>query len=242
MSGLHKAGTEDNVGMSSALHAEVCTDLTLSLPSQGELYRYLGYRQGTVPSARIASRIEQVTADALSCLNPRGAFALYAITGRTKDSLTFGNATISGNVAGYLATAERIAVFVATIGEEVSQLAAQTRQNGDSLAEWILDAFGSWAAEATADALMERIRGNAFDGEALTLRYSPGYCGMALEQQRTLFQMVQAEAIGVTLMPSMLMYPLKSISGIVGLGPQEKVSTYRAPCDYCNRDGCHMRR
>lgn len=228
--------------MPSALHTEVCTDLTLSPPPHVELYRYLGYRQGAVPSARIASRIEQVTVDARSCLDPRGAFALYAITGRTEDSLTFADATIPGKVAGYLATAQRIAVFVATIGEKVSHLAAQARQNDDSLAEWILDSFGSWAAEATADALMERIRRNAFDGEALTLRYSPGYCGMALEQQRTLFQMVQTEAIGVTLMPSMLMYPLKSISGIVGLGPQEKVSTYRAPCDYCNRDGCHMRR
>jgi cobalamin-dependent methionine synthase I len=176
------------------------------------------------------------------CVEPRGAFALYEITDRTAGSLAFGGAVVAGNVAEFLGTADREAVFVVTVGDAVSKLAAEARLREDALSEWIIDAFGSWAAEEAADALMERIRSHVAENEALTLRYSPGYCGMAMEQQQTLFKMVQAEAVNIRLLPSMLMYPLKSISGIVGLGPRDKVSTYRAPCDRCDRAGCHMRR
>jgi len=105
-----------------------------------------------------------------------------------------------------------------------------------------VDATGSWAVEAAADALMLRIRGHLGDGEELTLRYSPGYCGMEIGQQSRLFELVQADAVGVTLLPSMLMHPLKSISGLVGLASKEAVGLYRSPCVVCGRVGCPMRR
>ena len=133
-----------------------------------------------------------------------------------------------------------MAVFAATVGEEISHLA--TTKIGDAFSAWVVDAAGSWAAEAAADALMLRIRPHLSDGEELTLRYSPGYCGMGIGQQQKLFQLVRADAIGVTLMPSMLMHPLKSISGLVGLAPKEAVNLHRSPCDVCARVGCHMRR
>jgi Vitamin B12 dependent methionine synthase, activation domain len=227
---------------SSPLIAEVCTDLKLAPPSREEVYRYLGYAQRAAPGAAIASRIEQVVEEARACLEPRGAFALYAIDARSSGSLTFGGNAIKGQVAEFMATADRVGVFAATVGDKVSKRGTQARQQGDTLAEWVIDAFGSWAAEAATDLLMERVRCHALAGEALTLRYSPGYCGMGMDQQQILFQMVRAEAIGMELLPSMLMYPLKSVSGIVGLGPKEKIVAYRAPCDRCDRTGCHMRR
>jgi cobalamin-dependent methionine synthase I len=65
---------------------------------------------------------------------------------------------------------------------------------------------------------------------------------MEISQQRKLFPLMQAEAVGVRLIPSMLMHPLKSISGLVGLAPKEAVSSYHSPCDLCPRTGCSMRR
>jgi len=38
------------------------------------------------------------------------------------------------------------------------------------------------------------------------------------------------------------MQPLKSISGIVGLGPREVVGIHLSPCERCPQIGCHMRR
>ncbi len=226
----------------SALAAQVCLDLVPAAPPLSEIHRHLGYTNDASPTPHIANRIQQVVAETQPLLRPRGVFAIYGITARTANSLAFADTAVTGQVAEFLAAAERLAVFVATVGDEVSQLAAQQRAQGDTLAECIIDAFASCAAEAATDALMLRIERHLASGEALTLRYSPGYCGMALEQQQLLFQLVQAEAIGVSLLPSMLMYPLKSVSGIVGMAPKEKVSTYRAPCDRCDRVGCHMRR
>ena len=96
---------------------------------------------------------------------------------------------------------------------------------------------------------MLRIRRHLQDEEELTLRYSPGYCGMDIGQQRKLFQLVQADAVGVTLLPSMLMHPLKSISGLVGLAPKEAVSrivrraiSVRGPDVICGDEGQDVER
>ena len=106
----------------------------------------------------------------------------------------------------------------------------------------VFDAGGFY--HAAADAVTGRVGAHAGPGEAVTLRYSPGYCGMAITQQRVLFGLVDAEAAGITLLPSMLMRPLKSVSGIVGLGAMAGPGAAApvSPCDACARIGCHMRR
>jgi hypothetical protein len=228
--------------ISAALATEVCLDLTAALPDTAEIYRQLGYPHEAIPVPRIAQRIEQIVSEAQPCLKPQGTYSLYAVTGRTPRTLQLGEATISGNVGEFLAPARRVAVFVVTVGETISRLAEDAVESGDVFAAWVVDALGSCAAEGAADALMERIRPHLHDQEALTLRYSPGYCGMDMAQQRMLFQMVRADSVGVRLLPSLLMRPLKSISGLVGLGPKEAVNSYRSPCDYCPQVDCHMRR
>jgi hypothetical protein len=221
---------------------EVCADLRLARPHVEEIYPYLGYPSGTSPGPQIAEHVRRLVAELFSCLEPRGIFSVYQVTDRKTRSLRLGRFTVRGNIGEFLEHADRVAVFVVTAGEEVSTRSTSTRQGGDALAAWIVDAFGSWAAEAAADALMERVHGHLRDQEALTLRYSPGYCGMRMSQQRQLFRLVNAGSIGVKLLPSYLMQPLKSISGLVGLGPNESISSYRSPCDRCPQVGCHMRR
>ena len=64
-----------------------------------------------------------------------------------------------------------------------------------------------------------------------------------MAQQRVLFGLVDAEAVGIALLPSMLMRPLKSVSGIVGFGAAgSRCGRPWTPCDACDRIGCHMRR
>lgn len=222
--------------------AEICLELVLAPLDQAEIYRYLGYPREGAPAQPMAERIAQVVAEAQLCLRPRGAYAVYPVSSRTAHSLKLGDTTISGNIGEYLNDADRVAVFAVTAGEEISLLTESAAKSGDAFAALVMDAVGSWAAEAAADALMLRVRRHLRDEEELTLRYSPGYCGMEISQQRRLFQLLQADAVGVRLMPSMLMHPLKSISGLVGLAPKEAVSTYRSPCDVCQRVGCPMQR
>ncbi len=72
--------------------------------------------------------------------------------------------------------------------------------------------------------------------------YSPGYCGMPLTEQTKLFGLFDPENVGVRLSSDCLMRPLKSVSGLIGLGPAEDVKEFGSPCDRCELRGCAMRR
>jgi hypothetical protein len=225
------------------LAAEVCGDISVGSPPAAEVRRHLGYPAEVSPKARIADRIEAVAQVAVGALQPRGVYSVHAVTAQTAHRIEVGGVAIRGEVAGFMGPVERIAIVAATVGDGISELAKTYARNGDSLDAWIADAVGSWAAEAAADAVMERVAARLGPGEAATLRYCPGYCGMAIDQQRVLLGLVDADAAGIVLLPSMLMRPLKSVCGVVGVGPagrSEEAPT--SPCDICDRVGCHMRR
>ena len=232
----------DELNSATGQVSEICHDLQIALAEPLEIYRYLGYPAEARPEPRMAEHVSEIVGRVLACIRPRGVYSVYRMACRTEHELKLGETTISGKIGEFLGDASRVAVFAVTVGEEISLLSEAAAKEGDAFAAWVVDAAGSWAAETAAEALMLRIRHHLMDGEELTLRYSPGYCGMEIGQQNGLFELVQADAIGVTLMPSLLMYPLKSISGLVGLAPKEAVSRYRSPCEVCGRVGCHMRR
>jgi hypothetical protein len=223
------------------LAGETLPRLTIAL-QVADILRSLGYPREATPPPKVVRSTEQILAEARFWLQPRGTYALYAVTRQTAHSLEIGGATIAGNIGEFLHGADRIAVFMVTVGSEITRRAGARCRAGDAFAGLALDAIGSWAAEAAAEALLERLHSQLRAGESFTLRYSPGYCGMDLEQQRTLFKLAPAGSVGISLLPSLLMQPLKSISGIVGLGPRETVGIHLSPCERCPQVGCHMRR
>lgn len=46
----------------------------------------------------------------------------------------------------------------------------------------------------------------------------------------------------VEALASEMMSPLKSVSGLIGLGPPEDIQQYGSPCDRCELSNCDMRR
>lgn len=211
-------------------------------PRLPEVLRFLGYPKGVFPTDPMKQAIERVLARALPGLEPRGTFSIYPVKAHTRRSLSLGGSTIVGNIGEFLHGSGRVAALVVTAGGAITQLSTEAWGAGDALAGWAFDAIGSWAAEAAADALTQQLGSHLGAGEGLTLRYSPGYCGMDLSQQRALFALARPGSIGVSLLPSLLMQPMKSVSGLVGLGPRELVGVNRSPCDRCLQPGCHMRR
>jgi len=223
----------------------VASETLLSLPialRAGDIIRGIGYPPGVAAPQQVRRSVEQALVEGRKWLAPRGSYALYEVAGRTERSLRIGGATINGNIGDYLHGARRAAVFMVTAGAEITRRAALACQRGDAFAGLALDAIGSWAAEAAAVALLDRLARHLRPSESFTLRYSPGYCGMDLSEQTTLFQLAPAADAGITLLPSLLMQPLKSVSGIVGLGRKAVVGTHLSPCERCPQAGCHMRR
>jgi cobalamin-dependent methionine synthase I len=154
-----------------------------------------------------------------------------------------GEVEFRGAVGEFLGASECVAAFIATAGPDVERLASELMRAGDALAGLIVSAVGAERAEAAEAVVLQHLREvSQTCGFAPTLPYSPGYCGMALVEQRTLFRLFGDYDVGVTLTDSCLMQPLKSVSGLIGLGPAERVAALGSPCDRCELYNCAMRR
>jgi hypothetical protein len=76
-------------------------------------------------------------------------------------------------------------------------------------------------------------------GLHITNRYSPGYCDWDIREQKKLFELLPENFCGISLLDSMLMKPIKSISGFIGIG--SNVTFNRYTCNYCKDRNCLYR-
>ena len=136
---------------------------------------------------------------------------------------------------------EAYALFVCTGGTAFEAYQQQLKAQGDMLRVFIADALGSVIAEKCADQ-MEAALQQSIDklGWHHTNRFSPGYCGWHVSQQQLLFPLFEGHTCGVQLTVSSLMVPLKSVSGIIGLG--QKVRKLDYTCGLCDFQQCYKRK
>ena len=91
--------------------------------------------------------------------------------------------------------------------------------------------YEEWRKKASIDKL----------GWKRTNRFSPGYCEWATDEQRMLVPLLgNPNPCRVRLNESALMWPVKSVSGIIGLG--ENVSYHDYACRLCQLTHCFRRR
>jgi hypothetical protein len=211
-------------------------------PDPAEVFRYLGYPKDAPVEPRVAQRVEQALEKLLPEIRPRAMYRIYPVLRSSAHRLELPGAVFTGRIGEFLGEAQRAAVFLATAGTEIVAAAEAAMEARDFLGGLVCHAIGAALAEAMVERTIEHLRGQLGAGEALTLPYSPGYCGIPLEQQRTLFGLLDASLVGVQLLPTMIMRPLKTISGLIGIGPEDRVRAYGNPCDRCPLVDCQMRR
>jgi hypothetical protein len=135
---------------------------------------------------------------------------------------------------------EKIAVFACTIGDAVFEKSRTLMKNNEMLHGYIYDIYGSLSVENA----MEQIQNNlklemAKTGSGISNRYSPGYCGWMVSEQKKLFSILQPGFCGISLSDSCLMQPIKSISGFIGIGPEIHHKAYT--CEVCESSQCLYR-
>lgn len=144
-------------------------------------------------------------------------------------------------VAGYLKGSEQIAVFVATAGPELTNMADHYSADGELLEAYLIDAIGSLTVEKAMDNIQESLElSSKAKGLSCTNRYSPGYCNWPLADQHTLFSLIPDHTSGVILTESALMLPRKSVSGVIGIGKKARHRDYG--CATCNNQTCIYRK
>ena len=137
--------------------------------------------------------------------------------------------------------AEGYALFIATCGEAFERFLQQMKAEGDMVRVFIADAMGSVIAEKCADEMEKNLQLSIDKlGWKHTNRFSPGYCSWHVSQQQLLFPLFHGQTWGVTLTDSSLMLPIKSVSGIIGVG--EKARRLDYTCGLCNFEKCYKRK
>jgi len=145
-----------------------------------------------------------------------------------------GGGNVSGPlIAQHMAAASEIVAVLCTIGSELESHASKVFSQ-DPVLGLALDGVGSAAIEVLAHTVCNDIEKQARKaGQQTTIPLSPGMVGWPVEEgQDQLFALWSGEAIDINLTDSFMMTPAKSLSMIVGLGPN--VFQDGKPCDYCS--------
>ena len=114
-------------------------------------------------------------------------------------------------------------------------------KNDDLLKGYVYDVVGSEAVEAAADLMQNQMEEDMkVMDRRITNRFSPGYCGWMVVEQHKLFELMPDNFCGIRLTPSALMDPIKSVSGLIGIGKNVKRAPYT--CSLCDMKDCIYRR
>ena len=219
----------------------------LNIPME-EIYSFMGYGPADVPDAETVRTTELLLADASAFLHP--CFEYIFLDG--KIDLETDRITLDGPqgpvafdagriICRQLNSARRFAVFVATVGRDYFQWTDRIKARDDVFQTYVADCVGSQVAESAAD-YMERVLQTELDTQGLkrTNRYSPGYCSWHVSCQPALFSLFPEEhPCGIELTDSCLMLPVKSVSGIIGIGPDVRFLPYS--CGICTMQQCFRR-
>jgi hypothetical protein len=222
---------------------EVSIDCTCLGVDKKEIGLSLGY-----PAQKIPEHFEELIERILPQLSRRCAIrAGYRVLDIQKPDDRYDGLYVGGTffttqkiVAGRMKNAGQAACFVCTIGPDMEAWARQLVHEGDTVRGHLVDTAASVAVEKAADTLHEHLgRKMREQGLRVTNRYSPGYCGWPVSEQHALFSFFPAGFCGITLTGSALMKPIKSVSGMIGIGRAVKYAAYA--CEQCQVSDCTYR-
>lgn len=135
---------------------------------------------------------------------------------------------------------EKVALFVATIGSDIEKWIKELNKKNEPLLSYLADIVASEIVENVADILHDYLKDKMKRmGLNITNRYSPGYCNWNVAEQHKLFSLLPENFCEIKLTESALMIPIKSISGIIGIGKNAKWKDYL--CDKCGVKDCTYR-
>lgn len=217
------------------------SDLNLTVD---QIERVMGYPEGESQETvyEIVSRVLK-EAEAICTLKAEYRIFENISFSESSRSLLIGNVSfnIGKIIYGQIKKSGSASLFVCTAGGEIGIRSRNAMKETDLLEGYIYDVIGSEAVEAVADLMQNNMEAEmGLSGEKITNRFSPGYCGWDVAEQHKLFSLMKDNYCGIKLNQSALMDPVKSVSGIIGIGDNVKRLPYT--CKLCDMKNCVYRR
>jgi hypothetical protein len=207
-----------------------------------DIGRLLGYVHQQIPE-HFEQMIREILLRLSGVCEIRAGFRVVDVTwAGQNDGMHLGGVffQLQKIVTSQLRSAETAALFACTIGPGMEEWRRVLEKDHDEVRAHLVDTIASAAVEKATDLLHDQIQGKMFQqGFGVTNRFSPGYCGWSVVEQQILFSLLPDVFCGITLTESSLMVPMKSVSGIIGIGPNAKREGYL--CGRCERNNCLYR-
>jgi hypothetical protein len=209
-------------------------------PAAAEVEAVLGYPRGAAP-APVLDALEELLAPAEELWSIEGGCVLCpsARVDLASHRLVVGELSfdVGRIVSGQLVRSEAVAVFLCTAGPGIERLSRRLMSEADPFTGFIADTVGSLAVERAMDRVQDSLEQVvAARGLRITNRYSPGYCGWHVGEQQMLFRLLPPGFCQVSLTDTSLMQPIKSVSGVIGIGAAVQRSPYT--CRMCDLEDC----
>ena len=204
----------------------------------------LGYRSGNAPEP-VSTAIDELLPQIASHAQVQCGFRILppdSVVVRP-ESVSCGDVSLAmGSViTKQLKNSASLAIYVSTAGHGMERWSSQLMAEGDMMQGFVVDAIASELVEQASMWLEKKIAESVKPKEwSLTNRYSPGYCDWSVSDQHSLFSLLPPGFCGITLTQSALMVPVKSLSGVIGVGKGVKRGAYQ--CSICDLKDCYRRR
>ena len=223
----------------------ILRDIPLAIDPD-EILRFQGYRRGIDrPGPDVRALFEEADALGRRLMEPRAVVRWSSVREAGEDRLTLTDGpafTIPGIASTWGAVGE-VAGAVVTIGGALEARVAELWEARELPLAAMLDSVGSGAVESLAahvnDLLCQQGIGR---GVRVTNRISPGYGGWDVTEQLLLFHFVGGAPIEVALNDACFMTPEKTLTLLVGAGPDARVDHDVSQCARCGMAGCAYRR
>ncbi|MDO5036688.1 MAG: hypothetical protein Q4E37_00130 [Tissierellia bacterium] len=187
------------------------------------------YQQLDLLEGPVSKRMEDLIDEALESLGrlarPRWTYRVYSLEDPRLKKLLQG-----GDLADLLRGASQGVVYLGSLGFEVDREEGRLACLSVERA-WVYQGVAS-VYLAREEALWKGGLAREFSPLYATDSFSPGYGDFPLACQEEIFKLVPGQEVGVSLLSSGLMRPLKSKSGIFGLSKKEPVHRHRG-CGTC---------
>jgi hypothetical protein len=198
----------------------------------GDLMKKLRVKE----ESRRADDLRRLVETAQAIGKPKALYKVAFVESRDTNTVVVDGITFTSRVLRVnLESAHRVFPFVATCGMELEDWACSI---DDLLQRYWAETISEMALRSVRQALDEHLAQRYQPGPVSTM--NPGSLGdWPLREQRPLFALLgdPYQSIGVRLMDSFLMVPIKSVSGI--LFPTKESF---ASCQLCPREACPGRR
>ena len=218
-------------------------NIIISEINREEAFRYLS-AGNIVPDNDMNELADRCEKKLIGVIKPKYTYKIFPIEKISENKTFIGNISAeikSRDLAELLEGCTHAVFMCATVGTDTDTLIRRLKVT-DMASAVMTDAMASAAIEKVC-AEFDELLAKKHPDKYITFRFSPGYGDLDLSFQKTLLSVLDSRRqTGITLSPSLLMNPMKSVSGICGIS-DTPIAKKRSGCVCCNlKESCLYRK